>query len=191
VSRRAGGSAGRTLDGESFERLLHFLDADRERAGEKYERIRRRLIWIFTNRGSWLAEDLADETINRVCARIDDLSDRYSGDPALYFYGVARKVHLESLRHTPQPLPVTLPAQEENLEPVYDCLDRCLDGLPPQNRFLVVEYYREEKQAKIDRRRELAAELGIPPNALRIRAHRIRTALNECIQNCLDRRAHG
>jgi hypothetical protein len=60
--------------------------------------------------------------------------------------------------------------REQRLE----CLDCCLHELKPEQRELVVEYYRDAKRQKIDRRRELAARLGISMNALGIRAWRIR-----------------
>jgi hypothetical protein len=45
-----------------------------------------------------MAEELADEVINRVSKKLPQIVDIYVGDPALYFYGVARKVHREYLR---------------------------------------------------------------------------------------------
>lgn len=83
---------------EAFDTMLDWLDADRERAGCKYEAIRLRLIKIFTCRGCQAAEELADETINRVIGRIVEIANGYRGDPALYFYGVAQKVFLEYSR---------------------------------------------------------------------------------------------
>src|SRR5204863_6195928 len=53
------------LTRESFEILLAQLDPDRERAGELYETIRRKLIRLFEWRGCACPEDLADETFNR------------------------------------------------------------------------------------------------------------------------------
>jgi DNA-directed RNA polymerase specialized sigma24 family protein len=58
--------------------------------------------------------------------------------------------------------------------------------LSPENRRLVLEYYQNEKRAKIDHRRKLAEQLGIAVNALRIRAHRIRLQLQKCVQACLE-----
>src|SRR5580700_5918445 len=55
-----------TLTRESLEVFLNYLDADRERAGEKYETIRQKLLTLFRCNGCWTAEDLADETIDRV-----------------------------------------------------------------------------------------------------------------------------
>ena len=62
-------------------------------------------------------------------------------------------------------------SQEQRL----DGLDRCLGELPDQ-RQLIVEYYADAGGRTIDRRRELARRLGIPMNALGIRAWRIPTA---------------
>jgi RNA polymerase sigma factor (sigma-70 family) len=182
---------------QDFDRLLDWLAADRDSAGSKYEKIRLRLIKIFTCRGCGEADDLADETINRVTLKLCEIAENYSGDPALYFYGVAQKVHLEYLRkkplvqessyvgheagQTPWPLETA-----DELEHEYACLEQCMDRLAPENRRLVLEYYQEEKRAKIDHRKQLADQLGIAVNALRIRACRLRAQLQQCVQSCLE-----
>lgn len=143
---------------EAFDALLGWLDTNREQAGQKYEKIRIRLIKIFACRGCGEADDLADETINRVTAKVDSIASSYTGDPALYFYGVAQKVHLEYLRSRPV-LQNSLKAgrelgsmdvveADEDIEQEYACLERCIDQLPPESRRLVLEYYQEEKRAK-------------------------------------------
>jgi hypothetical protein len=38
---------------------------------------------------------------------------------------------------------------------------------------------------QIDERKAIARRLGVSPNALRIRAHRIKESLGDCINNCL------
>ena len=183
------------LTQDAFDSLLDWLDADRDRAGRKYESIRLRLIKIFTCRGCHQAEELADETINRVVARVVELASGYEGDPALYFYGVSQKVHLEYLRkvHT-QPINLAAESSQNSqtidltsdIEPEYECLERCLEQLPPDNRDLVLRYYQQERKAKIEHRKSLAAELGIAVNALRIRAHRIRLVLQRCVRDCIE-----
>jgi hypothetical protein len=55
---------------DNFEQLLTWLDPDRDIAGQKYEVIRTRLIRVFELRGCFKAEELTDETINRVTAKI-------------------------------------------------------------------------------------------------------------------------
>lgn len=176
------------LTQEFFDLLLGWLDSDREQAGLKYESIRLRLIKIFACRGCGEAEDLADEAINRVCSKVKEIEATYKGDPALYFYGVANKLHLEYLRRShPKPLPSPLPVDTaEDREAELECLDRCVAELSSENRDLVLRYYAEEKHAKIEDRKRLADELGLAINALRIRAHRIRLALQRCVSHCLD-----
>ena len=190
------------LTQEALNALLDWLDTDRDRAGSKYEAIRLRLIKILTCRGCPVAEELADETINRVTAKVLDVASDYQGDPAHYFYAVSHKVYQEYLRK--------LPAQQidpetdavassstaptlslaDDIESEFQCLERCLDHLPTENRDLVVQYYQQEKQAKIEHRKRLATEFGIAVNALRIRAHRIRLTLQHCVQDCLQQPAN-
>ena len=183
------------LTQDAFDTLLDWLDADRNRAGSKYESIRLRLIKIFSCRGCLEAEDLADETINRVSAKVAEVAGSYTGDPALYFYGVSQKVHLEYLRKCQKrqtevdvdsaASAISTPPLVDDIETEYECLEHCLDHLPADNRKLVLEYYQQEKHAKIEHRKLLATELGIAVNALRIRAHRIRLALQQCVHECL------
>jgi DNA-directed RNA polymerase specialized sigma24 family protein len=182
------------LTQEALDKLLDWLDPDREQAGKKYEAIRLRLIKFFVCRGSLDADNLADETINRVTAKVDEVAADYVGAPARYFYAVAANVHLESLRKTRQdPTPVALtadmisvpPGGVQSSEPVYRCLERCVESLSPESKELVERYYQLEKKAKIDERKLLAEELGIGLNALRIRAHRIRLALRSCVRKCM------
>lgn len=175
-----------TLDHESFEELLAWLSADREQAGRKYEEIRYKLIKIFVCRGCFIAEELADETINRVAKKARELRTTYVGVPDLYFYGVARNVHLEYVRKPPEPLPPPPKDSTDEIEREYACLEKCMQQLTPQNRELVLQYYQEEKGAKIEHRRKLAERLGIALNALRIRAHRVRAGLRACVSNCLE-----
>jgi RNA polymerase sigma factor (sigma-70 family) len=175
------------LSQEAFDKLLDWLDSDREQAGIKYEEIRRRLIKIFTGRGCEDAEDLADETINRVTSKLDDIQVEFKGDRARYFYGVANKVLMEYLRPKPSPPLIFSTSDSTRTEHESRCLEECIAGLSEENRYLLLEYYRAEGKEKIQKRKELAEKLGIAPNALRIRAYRIRQALQECVENCIDR----
>ena len=86
------------LSKDLFDALLVWLDPDRELAACKYEEIRSRLIRIFKSRGSPVAEDLADETFDRVARKLDEIAGSFSGDPALYFYGVGHRHHFLLLR---------------------------------------------------------------------------------------------
>jgi DNA-directed RNA polymerase specialized sigma24 family protein len=173
------------LSQQSFESLLSWLDSDRERAGNRYEEIRGRLIKIFGCRGCAEPDFLADETINRVSRRVEEIASTYEGDPALYFYGVANKIYLEQLKKQ-KPLTKTpvVPSMND-FEQEYVCLENCIRQLPADSRDLVLQYYQHEQHAKIVNRQLLAERLGIGLNALRIRAHRTRLALRKCIMSCL------
>lgn len=175
-----------TLTQESFDQLLAWLDSDREISGRRYEGIRTRLIKLFACRGCAESEDLADECINRVAKKVPQIVNTYEGDPALYFYGVARHIHQEYLRR-PAPAPEPTPQLDEESEQEYECLSKCLEELPLDSRELVLQYYQQEKKAKIDHRKEMALRLGIAVNALRIRAYRIRATLQSCVHACLER----
>jgi hypothetical protein len=56
--------------------------------------------------------------------------------------------------------------------------------LKPEQRELIVDYYSGADRQRIDRRRDLALELGITMNALGIRVCRIRSALETCVDAC-------
>ena len=179
------------LNQESFESLLRWLSPDREQAGRRYEDIRGRLIKIFGARGCAEPDLLADETINRVAKRVEEISQTYEGEPALYFYGVANKIHMEQLRKQkpierlpPPPVP-----DKEDYEQEYVCLESCIGLLPARSRDLVLKYYEHETQEKIVQHQRLAERLGIGLNALRIRAHRARLVLRKCIINCLEKQS--
>jgi DNA-directed RNA polymerase specialized sigma24 family protein len=176
------------LTQESFDRLLGWLDGDRDRAGRKYEAIRFRLIRIFACRGCGVPEELADETINRVALKSGRIAESYVGDPVSYFCGVADKVYLEHIRKRPViqlPLPSATP--EEN-EIRCQCLEQCMGALSAENRELILAYYDDDQQQKMALRKELGERLGIGPNAMYIRAHRIREKLRGCVRECVRRR---
>jgi DNA-directed RNA polymerase specialized sigma24 family protein len=175
----------RDLRQEDFEGLLAWLDQDRDRAGAAYESIRWRLVAILASRGCTHADELADETIDRVARRVPDIQESYVGDKAIYFLGVMNNVHHEYLRRAA--LPVFSPERHpESKEQTYSCLDECLRRLAPYSRRLIEKYYAENKQARINLRKRTALELGIKTSTLRLRALRIREKLQTCIESCLS-----
>ncbi|MBO0798006.1 MAG: hypothetical protein J2P31_04215 [Blastocatellia bacterium] len=186
MERRSSNKSKAGLTREALDQLLHWLDRDRDRAGQRYEQIRSGLIKVFLCRGSIDPEELADETINRVAKKVQEIAEGYVGDPALYFYGVAKMVYLESSRRKPidiRPLPLNAP---EEVDIRFEYLEHCMKTLSPKNRELILAYYEDEKGAKIDRRKELADRMGITANALWIRVHRIKKELQNCVNQRLS-----
>lgn len=172
------------LTGDEFERLLAWLAPSPDAAGERYESIRQGLITFFVYRGCLDAEDLADETINRVAKKLDDLADTYEGDPVRYFHGVAKKVYLEYVRQGRPPVPPPQEEPDEQSEAYHACLDVCLARLTPENRELILAYY-GAKLSKVTSRRKLRDRLSLNAGALRARTFRIRAALEKCVRQCL------
>ncbi|HMG75585.1 MAG TPA: hypothetical protein VK582_18950 [Pyrinomonadaceae bacterium] len=174
-----------TIRQEDFDRLLVWLDPDPGRAGLTYEKIRWRLVAILASRGCTCPEELADETIDRVARRVIDIQASYVGDQAIYFLGVMNNVHHEYLK---RPMMPRLPEPDDDVERTEStslCLEKCLDKLSPNSRRMIERYYAEDKRAKIDLRKRIAAELGIGLSTLRLRALRIRDKLQTCIEQCL------
>jgi len=178
------------LEQDEFDQLLSWLDPDSQQAGLAYEKIRRRLISILASRGCACAEELADETIDRVARHVIDIRDAYVGDKAIYFLGVMNNVHHEFLK---RPMIPRLPERDDDAEAkekTHQCLERCLAKLTNNSRQMIERYYAEDKQAKIDLRKRISTELGINPNTLRLRALRIREKLQACIEQCLRTEAY-
>ena len=174
-----------SLRQEDFDRLLAWLDDDRELAGTEYEKIRRRLTTIFASRGCRVPEELADETMDRVSRRVADIRETYSGNKVLYFLGVANNVHHEFLKRPALSSPMPLVTERDDQERTHACLERCINKLTERSQHLIRNYYAEDKQKKIVLRRVLAEQMGINLNALRARALRIREELQVCIERCL------
>ena len=80
---------------EKFANFMEWLSPDPERAGEEYERLRSRFLSFFSGRRCNAADELADETINRVILKS---SEETIDNKLAYCYGVARNVYRESLR---------------------------------------------------------------------------------------------
>ena len=170
-----------------FDSLLTWLDPDQGRAARKYETIRRQLTKMFGWEQCLDAEDLADETINRVLKKVSEVPASYLGDPSRYFYGVARNVLLEHRRQGWSRLPIAAATQFDEVqsrEQLYDCLDRCLLELPTDMRTLLLAYYDRVGEEKFRAREELAAEMGVSVETLRVRVHRAKASLEKCIDQC-------
>jgi DNA-directed RNA polymerase specialized sigma24 family protein len=181
--------------------LLAWLDEGLDSQGQAYLAMRRRLVSYFERKRCLGADDLADETLNRVTRRLDEQGTITDTQPARYCFITAKFVLLEHLRQvdmrqvsadsrfepsvdaaSPQ---VDLERESgESRETLLDCLDDCLMRLDADERALILEYYCGEQRAKIERRRQLAARLQMTANALSLRACRIRGRLHGCVKAC-------
>ena len=185
--------------------MLTLLAPDRERAGEEYEAIRSKLVKFFRWRGWPRPEELVDETIDRVSWRLAEGEVIRQADPFLYFHGVAKNVLREAwsqeprkTRHPPAAIGFYRSADDHappldgvdeamELEARLSCLERCLEHLGAAEQELIVRYYGGQGSELIEQRRRMAEEMGIPLNALRIRAYRVRVRLAACLEAALRR----
>jgi DNA-directed RNA polymerase specialized sigma24 family protein len=191
-----------TPNPEAFRQFLSWLDEGVDSNGERYLEMRRRLARYFDRRNCSSPDDLADETLNRVARKLEEKGEIVGASPAHYCYIVAKFVFLEFGRRSEQNQTSLDAAQSSGRviaslavpfrpsvdaiakERLFDCLERCLSKMQPENRELILDYYRGEQRAKIERRSELATRLGLTMNALGIRACRIRSKLETCVRTC-------
>lgn len=179
-----------TITKEQFDSLLTWLGKDRDAAGRRYQMIHAGLVRIFVSKGFNNAEDLADETINRVMVRLPQIRGSYIGEPAYYFHGVAKNIIRESSRRKE----ISGSLREIRIDPVvdikidtkedHDCLGHCLDRLTATKRNLILDYYLYEGHQKIEHHKNMAVQLRITEGAFRSRAHQIRLKLQNCMHQC-------
>lgn len=180
---------------DNFRLLLRWLDPDLDLAGHKYEVIRERLIRMFEGRGCHEPEFLTDQTLDRVTQKLPDIDIHFEGDPIGYFYKVAAFIHKEWIRNQRSKgleVPITdltagVAGNDENIADEYRCLEQCLDELLSADRYMIVEYYRYSKTAKIKHRIYIAEKLKITLSNLHTRANRVRERLSKCVQKCIQR----
>jgi DNA-directed RNA polymerase specialized sigma24 family protein len=176
-----------SLNRQTFHSLLQAFAPDVEQAGHSYEVTRSCLIRFFENCRCFPADELADETLDRVARRIHE--GVAVSDLRRYALGVGRRVASEfrkSLRFA-NALPVFLaqsapPEEDDRLTVQLDALERGLARLPGTERDLVLSYFRQEGAPRL--RRQLSQEYGLSRVALRVRVHRIRKKLEGMMADC-------
>jgi DNA-directed RNA polymerase specialized sigma24 family protein len=171
---------------EKFAKFLEWLSPDPARAGEEYERLRLRLFNFFSQRNCGFVDELADETINRVMAKVSE--ERIESKIA-YCYGVAKNIYRETLRKQRSHVDiddVTIAAAEP-YEPSIpsECLDKCLEELPFDCRKLLLDYFSGSPQEKIALHLQIATRMKMTQTALRMRVYRCKEKLRCCVEECM------
>jgi DNA-directed RNA polymerase specialized sigma24 family protein len=180
----------------AFRQLLSWLDEGVDSGGERYLEMRRRLAAYFDRRNCLSADELADETLNRVARRLEEEGAISDKPPGQYCYIIAKFVFLEYVRRTGHrrvtfdersddgkfPAAGSADSDVGAWQKLLDHLEQCLQRLTTHDRDLILEYYRGEQRAKIERRQAMASRLALSVNALAIRACRIRDRLEICLK---------
>ncbi len=185
------------LTADQFDALLYRLAPDRDTAAALYVQLRRRLVSVFAYRGCANPEELADEAMDRLARKLFEGPQSISSPQGLLF-AMAWKIVQESFR---EPRGVDLPEDWENMETYQppppeeddgrsqDCLEGCLGWLTEGDRRVILAYFEREQRARISHRMEIARELGVSANALRLKVHRIIVQLRTCVTECRERSA--
>lgn len=182
----------------AWRELLAFLGRDGRDGGAAYEELRQRLQFFFEWKGCDGAPELADETLNRVAAKLAAGEQIHTDEPRRYAFGVARFVYLEAVkrraRHTQAERADRAVTSEDSpaddaarREARLAALEACLNALPPQLQQILLRYHEDDGRQRIDQRKQLADEMGIALNALRIRVHRLRAQVEDCVRSRLGR----
>jgi hypothetical protein len=180
-------------DQDPLDLLLARLHSDRVRAGERYETLRRTLLKFFELRRHADADVLADRVIDLISRRLGEGLAIESIE--LFALGVARHVDSDVRRSksarrvaveaageltdpagTPESALTRVEAERQQAGERKRMLHR-LQQLPMDIQSLLIDYYRGSGRARIQRRRQLAAERGGNLNSLRIAVCRIRAGL--------------
>jgi DNA-directed RNA polymerase specialized sigma24 family protein len=186
----------KVLTQSGLDQLLAALDADRERAGAKYESLRVRLIKFFEWRNCETPDELTDTVIDQLIKKISE-GEQIQNINA-YAATVAGFVFKSDCRRRErlfQPIddnPAveklaaadTFAAADEDDNSRFDCLDKCLAQFSDENRRLVVAYFDTDERTMIATRKRLADSLDVSLNSLRIRVCRLKAKLEDCTKNC-------
>lgn len=183
------------LSPEAFASFLFWLSPDQAQAARKYLELRQEMVRLFIRRGCAHADELADQTLDRVVMIAHLEPGKYPSVISLCC-GVARNVWFEYMRErvpetledhkiaTPQLL------DEEFSDHEVGCLSHCLEQLSIRDRDLIVKYHQFQGREKIEVRKQMADAYG-GVNKLRIAAYRIRMRLHECVTGCVERSAYN
>jgi DNA-directed RNA polymerase specialized sigma24 family protein len=175
------------LTGQALDGLLARLDDDRDRAALRYEQLRSRLQALFGWWGTENTHELADRTLDRVAAKLQEGAVVPASSLPAYLRGAARLVYYESLREAEREenaqRQASIPGDADvQTEETLRALDACLETVPSADRELILDYYSASGGSNISARRSLAGRLAMSATALRIRAHRLRQRLEECVR---------
>jgi DNA-directed RNA polymerase specialized sigma24 family protein len=171
-----------TWTAERFTAFLVALDGNADRAAQRYEKLRLRLMIFFTSRHCGFPEDLADEVLDRLARRLSDGEQIDSVEA--YSLGIARLVVLEQSSKVKR----EQRSREEYVRNIssaaYTQSERNdaelrmagLDVEQPAAR-LLEQYYEGRGATRIRQRQQMAQALGISMNTLRKRMFDLRASI--------------
>lgn len=174
--------------------LWSMFGNDPESAGERFEVLRKKLVFYFEYRRCDDPEELAQETLERLRQKKDDVVN----DLTRFCYGVARNV-LHEYRRKKQAERKYISEQEYHShaaasdeeatvgkERRLQCLEKCTAGLSMDERALLTVYFSGRGRSRQERRRRMAEQLSIPLETLRLRVFNLKRRVRKCIEKCFE-----
>jgi len=178
----------KNLTAESYTLLLKAFSSDEQEAALAYAKLRDSLTRFFQLKGEAAADEAADETLDRVAAKLSE--DVPISDLTKYSFGVARLVFLENLRKMNKGKKAFENYRAENAHQKFDeetddfsPFRECFESLPNEDKSILRAYFIDLPYAElIENRQKLTDKLGIAMNNLRLKIFRLRQRLEDCMR---------
>lgn len=176
----------------NFDRLFEKLSHDGSKPEVFYERLHQKLETVFRLKGLKQSDIAADESLDRLAAKLEDKHYKTEEIERLAF-SIARYVYKEFYRGESkeekaidgfrQTLLNADPQGEIEKEKRWQIQLRVLERLPAEDRQLLLDYYKEGTSKFKDQWREqLAKSRNLSKNSLRVKVLRIRTKLEKILE---------
>ncbi len=173
---------------ESYILLLKTFSSDEETATDAYLKLRNLLVKFLQIKGDDEPEESADETLDRVAAKIG--ANVLIEDLTKYSFGVARLVFLENLRKSANRKKAfeNFQAEYERLEITEESDDfkpfrECFESLPDTDKNILRDYFEDLPNAELNEKRLKLADLqSLSLNGLRLKIFRLRKHLDDCVR---------
>jgi DNA-directed RNA polymerase specialized sigma24 family protein len=180
------------LTQSAFDHLMAELDPDRAQAGHKYEALRAKLVTFFGAHGASAPEDNADEVLNRLSRRMEEGIEvknlyAYAASVARHYWKELQRAQARQSSAAVQGAELMMAEPPENAEIRATCFEKCWRSLSEKSRRWMTWYCKGDWRTRIAQRRRMAKELELSPTALRIRVHRIRAWLEQCVITCREK----
>jgi len=169
---------------------------DPESAAERFEVLRRKLVFYFEARRCDDPEELAHETLARLIQKHGEQVE--VKDLMRFSYGVAKNVLHEYLRRKKKEK-IYLSEREyqsragtgdeeaaAGKERRLECLEKCAVNLSAQERALLIDYFSGRGRGRQEHRKRMAEQLHITLETLRLRVFNLKRRVRKCIEKCLE-----
>ena len=173
------------FDPTGLEKLFRLLEPEALFVEDGFQTCRLKLLKFFAWRYCEDPDNLADETISRLLKNIGAGQEISAEHAYSYVYAIAKNVFYEYLRAKKKSGILTdLEDFQETAPPARaaDCRKICLEQLSAAKLELLEHYYLDDVDSD-----DIARELGLTLNALRLQIHHCKVGLKRCLKDCIKR----